>query len=78
MKNCSMYAGVQCTQVFNLAGSTCPGQKDHHSCSVLTLRQAWMSLDNLSAGGNPSGIPFTKSEKKEEDNKVHAMIHYCY
>ena len=22
MKNCSMYAGVQCTQVFNLAGST--------------------------------------------------------
>ena len=22
MKNCSMYAGVQCTQVFNLTGST--------------------------------------------------------
>ena len=26
MKNCSMYGGVQCTQVFNLAGSTVIGE----------------------------------------------------
>ena len=45
MKNCSMYAGVQCTQVFNLTGSTVCGLWWQDPPELLSDIYRYISMD---------------------------------
>ena len=63
MKKCSMYAGVQCTQVFNLAGSTVFAMCAMHSQLQFVPTHISVQVDRGSKRGAKKHLCGTFSKK---------------